>query len=135
MRRKLIKNATILTADPAIGVLDTADLLIDGDRIAQVGPTVEVVDCEVVDATGRIALPGFIDTHRHVWESVLRNIAADWQGSQYFSGIRAMLGGYFGAEEIYAANLVGVAEALDHGERSVSVTGEWFPAPYVRREG
>lgn len=115
MQRVLIKGATILSADPAIGVLDSGDLLIHDSKIVEIAPTIDATDCEIVDATGRIALPGFIDTHRHVWESILRNVAADWQGSQYFSGIRAMLGGYFGPDEIYAANLVGVAEALDMG--------------------
>lgn len=115
MSRLLIRNATVLSMAPEIGLLENGDILIEDARILEVAPTIDAGDAEVVDATGRFALPGFIDTHRHVWESLFRNVAADWQGSQYFAGIRGQLGNYLGPDEIYAANLVGVVEALDMG--------------------
>jgi 5-methylthioadenosine/S-adenosylhomocysteine deaminase len=113
--RMLIANGLLLTLDDRLGVLERGDILVEGDRIAHVGPHIEAEDAELVDATDRIVIPGLIDSHRHIWESILRNVAADWQGSHYFSGVRGKLGRYFGPDEIYAANLIGTLEALDVG--------------------
>ncbi|HZD22846.1 MAG TPA: hypothetical protein VE569_05515, partial [Acidimicrobiia bacterium] len=76
--RKLIKGGTVLSMDPAIGEFEVGDVLIEDDRIAEVGPNLTGGEnAEVIDATGMIVLPGFIDSHRHIWEGVLRNIGAD----------------------------------------------------------
>jgi 5-methylthioadenosine/S-adenosylhomocysteine deaminase len=92
MDRTLIRNATILSLDPKIGDLLRGDIFIEGDKIAAVAPSLNVDDAEVIDATGMIALPGFIDSHRHTWQSLLRSTAADWTLAQYFSGIRGVMG-------------------------------------------
>lgn len=115
MGRTLIRNAEIITVDPDLGNLSGADLLIDGTRIAAVGHDISAADAEIVDGTGTIVMPGMIDTHRHMWQTVLRNIAADWTLSQYFAGVRVQLGGHFRAEDIYAGNLAGAYEALNAG--------------------
>src|SRR5689334_11502452 len=70
--------------DPALGDVFGGDVLIEDDRIAAVGPRLEVGDAETMDATGCIVMPGFIDSHRHTWETVIRGIAPD-----------VSLGGYF----------------------------------------
>ncbi|MEV7397073.1 amidohydrolase family protein [Aeromicrobium sp. NPDC092404] len=113
--RTLLTGGMVMSLDPEIGILPRGELLIEDELIAAVGADLGVGDAQVVDVSGRILMPGFIDTHRHTWESVLRNIATDWQGSHYFSGVRGQLGRHFGAEEMYAANLVGALEALDMG--------------------
>ncbi len=55
--RRLIRNATIVSVDPGIGTLPRGDILIEGKRIAAVGVDLVADDAEVVDGTGRIALP------------------------------------------------------------------------------
>ncbi len=63
----LYRGGRLLTQDPALGEL-TGDLLVVGDRIAGLGPRIEVPeDTEVVDARGLVIVPGFVDTHRHLW--------------------------------------------------------------------
>jgi cytosine/adenosine deaminase-related metal-dependent hydrolase len=47
-------------------------VLIEGRTIAAVGRAVPVGDAEVIDASGMLVLPGFVDTHRHTWQSVVR---------------------------------------------------------------
>lgn len=51
--------------------------MIEGSRIAAVGPNLTAADAEAIGASSMIVMPGFIDPHRHIWEGILRNIAAD----------------------------------------------------------
>jgi 5-methylthioadenosine/S-adenosylhomocysteine deaminase len=62
--RLLLRGGHVLTVDPELGDLPHGDVLIDGDRIAEVAPRVDA-DAEVVDTSGKIVIPGFVDTHRH----------------------------------------------------------------------
>ena len=94
MARTLIRNATIISVDPKIGDLHRGDILIDGAKIAAVARSILTADgAEVIDATNRIAIPGFIDTHRHTWEALLRAAGPDWSLGQYFTGVRVVMGG------------------------------------------
>jgi hypothetical protein len=61
------------------------DVLVVGDTIAAVGPDLAVPDGTVeIDATGGLVMPGMIDTHRHMWQTVMRGYGADWTLTQYF---------------------------------------------------
>ena len=62
----LIKNGRVI--DPASGVDDTLDILIDGVAIAAIGTLIEAPDARVVDASRLVVAPGFIDMHTHVRE-------------------------------------------------------------------
>ena len=67
--RILIKGGIVLTQDPELGEMPEADVLIEGDRIAAVGKDLSADGARVIDASGDIVIPGFIDTHRHTWET------------------------------------------------------------------
>lgn len=75
-RRVLIKGATILSMDSAIGDFAVGDILIEGSKIAAVGPCIEA-EAAVVDASEMIALPGFCDPHIHAWEGNLPRLIPD----------------------------------------------------------
>ena len=65
----LIKNGRVL--DPASGTDAPRDILLDGDRIAEIAPTGKIVDtggAAAFDASGFIVAPGFIDLHVHLRE-------------------------------------------------------------------
>ena len=82
----LIQNGTLLLPEgPA-----RADLRLEGDKIAQIGPGLPVEDSPVVDASGRLVFPGFIDTHTHfeMNKGTDRETADDWA-----TGTRAALAG------------------------------------------
>jgi cytosine/adenosine deaminase-related metal-dependent hydrolase len=113
--RVLIRNATIISVDPKIGDLHRGDILIEGSRIAAIAPSIAADDAEIVDAANMIAIPGFIDTHRHTWESLLRATGPDWSLAQYFTGVRVVMGGLYTPEDNYVANLLGALDALDGG--------------------
>lgn len=113
--RRLIKNGTVVSMDPAIGDLPRGDVLVEDGTIRAVGADLGAVDAEVLDATGMIVMPGLVDTHRHTWQAFLRGIAADWTLGQYMTGLHLGLSGLFTAEDTYAGNFVGAVEALDSG--------------------
>jgi cytosine/adenosine deaminase-related metal-dependent hydrolase len=95
------------------------DVLVEDDRNAAVGRPGPGADADVVDARDRIVLPGLVDTHRHLWQSALRGIAADWTLGQYFARMRGILAPRFRPEDTYAATLLGAVECLDAGVTTV----------------
>ncbi|MCB1488965.1 MAG: hypothetical protein KDJ88_16105, partial [Bauldia sp.] len=111
MARKLIRNATILTVDPKIGDFHRGDILIDGTKIKEIAPSIQADDAEIIDGTNKIAIPGFIDTHRHTWESLLRNTGPDWTLAQYFTGVRVVMGGLYTPEDNHIGNLLGALDS------------------------
>ncbi|MGH2860241.1 MAG: amidohydrolase family protein [Solirubrobacteraceae bacterium] len=112
--RKLIKGGTVVTVDPTLGDLPQGDVLIEGSTIIDVGPDLEA-DAEVIDARDCLVLPGLIDTHRHTWQALFRNIASDWTLAHYFTGVHGTFSGLYRPEDTYAGNLIGALEALDSG--------------------
>ena len=84
--RTLIKGGIVLTQDPALGELAGADVLIEDDKIAAVGQDLSADGARIIDATGDIVIPGFIDTHRHTWETSIRTCAPDFALITYFGG-------------------------------------------------
>ena len=78
----LIRDAAVVTMDAAGTVHAPGAVLVDGDRFAAVGPSEEVArrapdGCEVMEAAGRIALPGFVSAHNHLGYTVFRGRAED----------------------------------------------------------
>ncbi|MBT4289982.1 MAG: amidohydrolase family protein [Deltaproteobacteria bacterium] len=77
MKKTLIKNADwVITMDDDKSRIKNGDILICDNAIQAVGnelDTNEIVD-EVIDARGKVAIPGFVNTHHHCWQSLVRNI-------------------------------------------------------------
>jgi len=116
--RKLIQGGTVLSLDPHAGDLTICDVLIEGDRIVKVGPNLANGEAEVIDATGMIVMPGFVDSHRHIWEGLLRNIGTDvpLEGrTSYISFVLHKLAPAFRPEDAYIGNLVSALGAIDAG--------------------
>ncbi len=79
----LIKGGAVVTVDPGLGTLPRADVAVRDGRIEAVGADLSAAGAEVIDATDMIVMPGFIDTHYHMWSSLGRNFIAD-NGFGYF---------------------------------------------------
>src|SRR5438045_1678382 len=71
-RRILLKGGVVLTMDPRIGNFANADVLIEDGRIREIRPGIAASDVATVDASNRIVVPGFIDTHSHSYQGILR---------------------------------------------------------------
>lgn len=114
-KKILIKGGTIVTQDEKQQIFQQTDLLITGNIITAMGKNMDVDDAEVIDASKMIVMPGLIDTHRHVWESILRGAAVNYSLMEYLQHILGTLAPAFRAEDVYTANLLGALEALDNG--------------------
>jgi len=116
--RKLLKNGCVLSLDSKVRNFHQADVLIEGTKIAAVGPNLSAADAELIDASNTIVMPGFIDTHRHVWEGILRNIGTDvpLEGdASYLTFILNTLAPVYRPEDAYVGDLVGLLGAIDAG--------------------
>jgi cytosine/adenosine deaminase-related metal-dependent hydrolase len=121
-RPLVFRNATILTMDAA-GIVENGDVLVTGDTIAAVGPRLEAPDDAVeIDASGGILMPGMIDTHRHMWQTALRGLGADWTLTQYFVFYYLSWGKIFRPQDIAAGNRLAAIEAVNAG---VTTTLDW----------
>jgi len=111
MSRTLIRGGCVLTMGRSN--FPEADVLIQDDVIAEIGTGLRARDAEVVDATDCIVMPGFVDTHRHTWESLFRNIGdAPGTSPDHY-------GPHQSPDDLYAATLLGLLTALDSGTTTV----------------
>ncbi|MFD9001557.1 amidohydrolase family protein [Streptomyces sp. NPDC059582] len=115
-RRILFTGATVVTMDAGLGVLESTDLLVEGDTIAAVGHGLSAHDAVVVDAAGTILTPGFVDTHRHAWEAQLRRIMPDVDDLGGY--VMTTLAGYatvYRPEDMYVGTRLAALTAIDSG--------------------
>jgi cytosine/adenosine deaminase-related metal-dependent hydrolase len=112
----LVKGATVLSQDPAIGDLDKGDILIDGELIVAVGPGMVVPDALQVDAAGMLALPGLVDAHRHGWQGGLRMLMPDVASlDDDLNTVHFSLAPHFRPQDIHAGCYFTAVTCLDAG--------------------
>ncbi len=119
MNRKIvIRGAQVVTMDRALGDFRSADILIEGGAIAAVGPSLEASGAESIDASGMIALPGIIDPHTCLWQTVLRGYVPDlWTGG--YNSALLPLRKNFTPDDNFNAAWVGAFEMLSYGTTTV----------------
>ena len=119
-RPVLLRGGTVLTMNGRREVLADADVLVVGDRIAEIGHGLAAPEgAAVIDAADGIVMPGMIDTHRHMWQTAMRGYGADWTLTQYFVWYYLESGRHFRPEDVHAGNLLAAIEALDAGVTTV----------------
>jgi 5-methylthioadenosine/S-adenosylhomocysteine deaminase len=117
--RILIKGGHVISMDSEVGDHSPGDVLIEDDEIAQVGASIEAGDAEVIDASGDIVIPGFIDSHRHTWETAIRNCAPNATLDDYFVEVLDSFAPLYRPEDVYASNLWGSLECINAGITTV----------------
>ncbi|MCX4406057.1 MULTISPECIES: amidohydrolase family protein [unclassified Streptomyces] len=118
-RPVLFRGATVITMDKHLGVLHNADVLVKKNKIRAVGHRLSAPDdAAVIEAHGAILIPGFVDTHRHMWQSTLRGVGADWTLTEYINWIYGWFK-HYRAQDVYTGNYLGQVEAISDGVTTV----------------
>lgn len=114
-QRLLFRNGFVVSMDPELGDIAGADVYVEDGKIAQVGIGLEITDAEVVDATGMIVMPGFVDTHRHTWQTPVRGVLPSCTLDHYFEVMLGSVGGHYRPEDVHIGDYAGALEALNAG--------------------
>ena len=137
-RRVLIRGGHVLSMDPQVGDFAEADVLVSGRTIEAVGPNLEAGDAEIIDATGMIVMPGFIDTHHHQFETALRSFLADGilindgqpHGAvNYYEYVLQKFSMVYRPQDVYINELFGSIAQLDTGVTTVMDVSQIHHSP------
>lgn len=107
----------MLSLDRSVGNHLSADVLVEEGRISEVGTGLRSRDAEVIDATDTIVMPGFVDTHRHAWRALFRNLGRGGAGESPVGP--AIYGPHHGPDDVYAAVLISLLGAARSGITTV----------------
>jgi len=129
-RRYVIRGGSVMSMDPKVGNFPQADIMIEGNKIVAIGPNLSPGGGTQIDATGRIVMPGFIDTHHHQFETALRSFLADGvlitdgsgtpSGSTaYYQYILNKFAPVYRPQDVYINELFGGLSQLDDGVTTV----------------
>jgi 5-methylthioadenosine/S-adenosylhomocysteine deaminase len=120
----LLKGGLVVTMDDSRGDLSDADVLIRDGVIAAVdrGLSTSIRDADVIDATGRLVIPGLVDTHRHVWQGAIGGFTPQMTGAGYGPAVLNGIAPRYLPEDIYAGTLWGALQALDAG---ITTIADW----------
>lgn len=110
----LLRGGHVLSMDPEIGDLDRADVLIRNGQIAAVQADVSAPGATIVDAADMLVLPGFVETHWHIWTTMLRSMSGDVAEHGYFPTSRG-IGAHYVASDMYVSARLALAEAISSG--------------------
>jgi cytosine/adenosine deaminase-related metal-dependent hydrolase len=117
-RRVLLRGGCVLSLDQGVGDFEVADVLIEGSKIAAVRPNLEA-SADVIDASNMIVMPGFVDTHRHMWQGQLRNILPNGLLSDYTRDITGAARAVYRPEDAHIGDLVSALGAINAGVTTV----------------
>lgn len=119
MAEYLICGGFVLTMDPDLGELPVGDVHVRDGEIVAVGERLSAPNAEHIDATDMIVLPGLVDTHWHMWNSLLRGLSDGRDDAQGYFRMCGALGPAFGPADCAAGVALSCAEAIDAGYTTV----------------
>ncbi len=138
MRTLISQIAELYPFDPADRHLQDGYILIEDDTIVALGaggppPTIQKRAEQVIRGRDRLALPGFVNTHHHFYQTLFRNVKAV-QNSKLFDWLVTLyeLWQHIDEEAVYQASVVALLEMLKSGVTTTADHHYLFPAGHPR---
>ena len=130
--RIMLRGGIVLSMDADVGDFERGDVLIEDGAVAAVGPDLARADAEVVDCAGKIVLPGFVNSHHHMFQTALRAYWSDALDLDYFLQSRVgenALFHQYRPDDVYWGELGGALENLAAGTTTVVDTSQCSYTP------
>lgn len=114
----LLRNGYVMTMDPALDDIPAGDVHIRNGEILAVGKAIKAPGATVLDARRMIVLPGLVETHWHMWNTLLRSFGGEKPDHGYFP-TAATFGQVMTPDDMYRGARLAAAEALHSGMTTV----------------
>ena len=132
-QRLVFRNGFVVSMDPELGEIPNGEVLVEDGVIVDVGPDLGVSDAEEIDASGMIVMPGFVDTHNHLWQSLIRGCGSDGDLNGWLAACVFPLSRFtFSQADVYAGVRLSTLDLIATG---VTTTVDWshaFTPEFVR---
>jgi cytosine/adenosine deaminase-related metal-dependent hydrolase len=115
----VVRGGQVLSMDPSIGDLPAGDVHVRDGSIVAIAPNVAVPGAQVIDGRDMIVMPGFVDTHWHLWSTALRLIVRADDPKQGYFPTTIRVGRHYKPRDSYVNVRLGVAEGLLSGITTV----------------
>ncbi|HBH19040.1 MAG TPA: N-ethylammeline chlorohydrolase, partial [Cyanobacteria bacterium UBA9579] len=115
----LIKNATIITVNPDKNILYNTDILIEDNKISKISANITDVADKIIDAKHKIILPGFVQTHVHLCQTLFRGLA---ENRELLYWLREKIWPFEAAhneDSTYYSALLGIGEMVSGGTTTI----------------
>jgi len=119
MTKTLIKGGTIISMDRQTGDFAKGDILVSGSEIEKIGKSIRSPGAKVIDASGMIVMPGFVNAHLHTWQTGVRGVAGNWSIPEYLHQMHATIAPRYTANDTYLGNLVGALNQINLGATTI----------------
>jgi 5-methylthioadenosine/S-adenosylhomocysteine deaminase len=134
----LVAHGTLITLDPSRRIIEDGAILIEGNTIRAVGNYEEFAglsnDKRVLDASGKIIFPGLINTHTHIFQTLLRGIGQDLPVWDWFSTALDTTVSHLTPEDCYISAKLGAIEAVKSGTTCILDYNYPHPVPKLADE-
>jgi len=124
----VIRGAYVMTMDPALGDIAGGDVYVKDGNIVSVGKALKAPGAPVFSGERMIVLPGLVETHWHMWNTLLRSYSGDTQQTSYFPMVAA-IGKYWTPADTIQGTRLGAVEAINSGTTTVHNWSHMIPAP------
>ena len=115
----ILADGWLVTMNPQRDVLEDASLLIEGDRIAAIGTRASLAarapEAEVIDLGGAIVIPGLVNTHTHLFQTLLKGLGDDMVLKTWFTCMTGPSAVELTGPDVLAAALHGCVESIRSG--------------------
>ncbi len=128
MTKTLIRGAHVIAAPGKADPGAKLDILVEDALVSVVAPDLDPAgfeDAEIVDAAGRIVVPGLVNAHMHSWQSPFRGLSLDWNLMEYLIWAHGRIAPQMTPEDVYVGTL---AAALGQINCGATALGDWCHA-------